>query len=83
MTTVDMTNKHQREYVQVCTLKGAIKMAKVGMRHSRVSNKTLMTQAKELTGANFTMRDYDGAIKALEARRDALLVYIGNEQVDG
>lgn len=78
MTTIDMTDQHQREYAQVVTLKAHIKMLKVGMKHSRLGKTQIMTTARKLTGANFGTRDYDGAIKALEARRDALLVYMNN-----
>lgn len=74
--TVDMHNQYQREYAQVCTLKAHIKMLKAGMTHSRMSKTQMMNTARRLTGAQFGTRDYDGAIKALEARRDALLVYI-------
>ena len=80
MTTVDMANKYQREYAQVVTLKGHLKMIKVGMSPRPPLTKTkLMDQARILTGATFSNREYNVAIKALEARRDALLVYIQHD----
>lgn len=76
MTTIDMTNPHQREYFQVCTIKVHLKLVKAGMTPPRgVTRAKLMQRARDLTGAAIADRDYDAAIKALETRRDVLLVY--------
>lgn len=79
MTTVDMTNEYQRQYTQCVTLKAHVKMLKIGMKNSRLSKTKIMELAREASGAQFGLRDYDGAIRALEKRRDALLVYIQND----
>ena len=83
MTTVDMTDQYQREYFQVCQLKGVLKLINAGLMPPRGIRKgDLMKTARTLTGATFGQRDYDAAIKALEARRDCLLVYM-QPPVDG
>lgn len=79
MTTIDMTNQYQSQYTRCAVLKGSIKMLKVGMKHSRMTNKAQMEMARDLTGGSFRIRDYDAAIHALEQRMKALLVYIANE----
>jgi hypothetical protein len=77
MTTIDMTNPHAREYLQVCTVKAHLKLVKAGLTPPRgVTRARLMELARKLTGRHdLRPRDYDEAIKALEIRRDVLLVY--------
>jgi hypothetical protein len=78
--TVDMRDKYQAEHFQVVTIKAHLKLVKLGMTPPRGITRTfLMQRARELTGASISDRDYDGAIKALEARRDALLTYVSTE----
>lgn len=79
MTTLDMTNSYEREYFEVVQLKGILKLISVGLQPPRGTRKAaLMQRARDLTGAQFGARDYKAAIKALEARRDCLLVYRQN-----
>lgn len=79
MTSIDMTNKYQRQYWEVCQIKGVLKLISVGLQPPRgVRKGDLMKRARELTGGAFGQRDYAEAIKCLEARRDALLVYRNN-----
>lgn len=73
MTTIDMHNPEEAKYFAICQVKGMLKLAALGMQHSRVSKRQLMQHARDLTGQNFKARDYDGAIKALEDKRDAIL----------
>ena len=77
MTTIDMRDQHQRDYFQVCTIKAHLKLVRLGMTPPRgVTRTKLMQRARELTGRHdLRPRDYDEAIKALEIRRDVLLVY--------
>lgn len=83
MTTVDMTDRYQREYFQVCQLKGVLKLINAGLQPPRgVRKKDLMITARRLTGGSFGVQNYAAAITALEARRDALLVYM-RPPVDG
>jgi len=74
--TIDMRDPNQAEYFQVVTIKAHLRLVAAGMQPPRGITKTrLLQRARELTGAAIKARDYDGAIKALEARRNALLVY--------
>ena len=79
MTIIDMHDQNAAQYAACAQAKAAIKLARFGMRHSRVPNRVWMEQARKLTGAAFGNRSYDAAISALEKRMAVLLVYRNNE----
>jgi len=80
--TLDMRDPEQLDYFRVVQAKGAIKLyMSCGMNAARgMTISKWMAIARELTGKQFAARDYAGAVKALEQRRDTLLTY---RQVDG
>lgn len=79
MISLDMSDDLTREYQQVVTIKAHLKLVKAGMKPPRgITVGKLMQRARELTGASIGARNYDAAIRALEKRRDALLVYKQN-----
>ncbi len=62
MMTVD------RNKVQAIAAKVGLKAIKLGMRvNTSYTPKRCMEVARELTGVQYKPRDYDGAIKGLEA----------------
>jgi len=77
MTTLDMRDAHTRDFHQVVTIKAHLKLIKAGLNPPRgFTRAKIMQRARELTGRHdLGPRDYDEAIKALEIRRDVLLVY--------
>ncbi len=66
MTQIIDTPEGIQRY-QALAIKGGLKACKLGLRVNRAyTPKNLMLMVKQITGKTFKLRDYDGAIKALE-----------------